>query len=59
MSELKGQILGVVLVIILFGTISAVLTAAFDGYKEKIEDNFQEVTGEPITYPSSGSYLTY
>ena len=42
MSELKGQILGVVLVILLFGTISLAMTNAFNAYTDKIDSTVTE-----------------
>ena len=52
MSEMKGQVLGIILVIVLFGTIAAVMKAAFDVYKTKIEDSVEEATGTKVTYPT-------
>ena len=52
MSEMKGQVLGIILVITLFGTIAAVMKGAFAVYKSKIEDNVEEATGTQITYNS-------
>ena len=52
MSEMKGQVLGIILVIILFGTIATVMKAAFDVYKTKIEDSVEESTGTKVTYPT-------
>ena len=54
MSEMKGQVLGIILVITLFGTIAAVMKGAFDVYKNKIEENVEEATGTQITYNSLG-----
>ena len=42
MSELKGQILGVILVIILFGVISFAMKESFDSYGKKITDTVTE-----------------
>lgn len=63
MSEMKGQVLGIILVITLFGTIAAVMKGAFSVYKSKIEENVEETTGTQITYNNSeidlGSLQTY
>ena len=61
MSELKGQILGVILVLVLFGTISGVLTAAFGAYSRKIKDEVKETTGEDLdaSITEFGTMLTY
>ena len=45
MSEIKGQILGVVLVIVLFGIISVAMKSAFDVYKDKINGAVTETIG--------------
>lgn len=46
MSELKGQILGVILVIILFGIISVAMTNAFNTYSKEIDDQVTEVVSQ-------------
>ena len=56
MSELKGTVLGIILTLVLFGTVSAVLTAAFNIYNNKIKEEVKEVTGEDVIV---GSLLTY
>lgn len=42
MSEIKGQLLGIILVLMLFGTVAGVMTSAFkklgDTVTEKTED---------------------
>ena len=48
MSELKGTVLGIILTLVLFGTVSAVLTAAFTIYNNKVKEEVKNVTGEDI-----------
>lgn len=45
MSELKGQILGVILAIALFGIISVAMKGAFTSYSEKISTTVTETLG--------------
>ncbi|MCR5184840.1 MAG: hypothetical protein K6C32_02015 [Bacilli bacterium] len=50
MSELKGQILGIVLVIALFGVVATAMRAAFTTYSNKIGESVTEYApeeGEP------------
>ncbi len=56
MSELKGTVLGIILTLVLFGTVSAVLTAAFNIYNDRIKEEVKQATGEDVIV---GSYLTY
>ena len=48
MSELKGTVLGIILTLVLFGTVSAVLTAAFTIYNNKVKEVVKNVTGEDV-----------
>ncbi len=57
MSELKGTVLGIILTLVLFGTVSAVLTAAFNIYNDRVKEEVKEVTGEDIVI--SNNMLTY
>lgn len=43
MSELKGSLLGVLLVLILFGTMSACLTAAFNTMTSKTTEQVTSI----------------
>lgn len=56
MSELKGQLLGIILTLVLFGTVSAVLTAAVSNYNDKIKEEVKEVTGKDVVV---SGMLTY
>ena len=60
MSEIKGQVLGVILVLTLFGVISGVLTAAFNAYKLKIKEESENITDIDLSGASLvNDYLTY
>jgi hypothetical protein len=56
MSELKGTVLGIILTLVLFGTVSAVLTAAFNIYNNKVKEEVKEITGEDVVV---SGMLTY
>ena len=60
MSEIKGQVLGVILVLTLFGVISGVLTAAFNAYKVKIKEETEDLTDIDLSDASfNHEYLTF
>ena len=61
MSELKGQILGIILTLVMIGTISAVITAAVDNLNGKIKDEVKETTGKEVIVEDDllSNYLTY
>ena len=60
MSELKGQLLGVILVITLFGIVSGVLTGVFNAYKRKINSEVTETIGvDPTANNEFANLLTY
>lgn len=46
MSELKGSLLGVILVLILFGTLSVCLTAAFTSLTTAASNQVAEVVND-------------
>ena len=56
MSELKGTVLGIILTLVLFGTVSAVLTAAMSNYNDKIKEEVETVTGKEVVV---SGMLTY
>jgi len=43
MSEIKGQLLGIMLVLILFGSVSAILIAVFSKMGKSVSDNVDSV----------------
>lgn len=48
MSEIKGTILGILLTMVLFGTVSGILTAAFTIYNNQIKQEVKKQTGEDV-----------
>lgn len=60
MSELKGQILGVIITLGLFGTISAVMTAVVTNLNNKIKNEAKSITGtEVVVNEQFGNLLHY
>jgi type II secretory pathway pseudopilin PulG len=49
MSEIKGQLLGIVLVLAVFGVISGVLISAFQNSANKIKDEIEKIDGKQLT----------
>lgn len=47
MSELKGQVLGIILVLTLFGVIATSLTVAFNAFATKIDTDVSELVESP------------
>ncbi|MCF0107767.1 MAG: hypothetical protein HUJ59_02005 [Bacilli bacterium] len=46
MSELKGTLLGILLVLILFGTMSTVMVSTFESMTNKVQSEVTEVIAE-------------
>ena len=57
MSEVKGQVLGIILVLVLFGVISGALTVAFAQYRDKINAEVADTINPTI--PESSGTLHY
>ena len=53
MSEIKGQLLGIILVIMVFGIVAAGLTAVFRNLTNSVSSEVAEVAN--TTYDSSAS----
>lgn len=49
MSEVKGQILGIVLVLALFGIVAGLMKSSFGTYKTKIEAQTTEIANSIST----------
>ena len=56
MSEIKGQVLGIILVLVLFGVISGALTVAFGHYRDKINEEVENTIDPTIPAPSNGYF---
>lgn len=59
MSELKGQILGVIITLTLFATISGVMAAVFTNLTNKVKSETKEVTGVEVSDDSFVELLHY
>ena len=46
MSEVKGTVLGILLVLILFGTMSTVMVSTFESMTNKVQSEVTEVIAE-------------
>ena len=43
MSEIKGQLLGIIIVLMVFGAVSAAMIAMFNNFTKSVSDNVQEI----------------
>lgn len=46
MSEIKGQLLGIILVLAIFGIVGAALKTAFSGMKDKVVESVETISSE-------------
>ena len=53
MSEIKGQLLGIILVLAIFGIVGAALKAAFTNMKDTVVEQVETISSEV------GTILTY
>ena len=53
MSEIKGQLLGIILVLLIFGTVAAGLTAVFNSLTETVTSEVNDLESELLSYSSS------
>ncbi len=44
MSEIKGQLLGIILVLMIFGAVSAAMLAIFNNLTKSVENQVAEIT---------------
>lgn len=58
MSEIKGQLLGIVLVLAVFGVISGVLISAFQNSANKIKGEIEEIDGKQLTEPNEDDNMS-
>ena len=45
MSELKGQLLGIILVLMVFGAVSAAMVIVFNNLTKSVENQVSEIAG--------------
>ncbi|MBO4285917.1 MAG: hypothetical protein J5880_01130 [Bacilli bacterium] len=61
MSEIKGQLLGIILVLMVFGAVSAAMVIIFNKLTKNVEDQVSEMTNSSSknsTYQLS-EYISY
>ena len=54
MSEIKGQILGIIIVLMIFGVVSGAMIAVFNNLSKTVTDNVNEL----ITSDSTSEFLS-
>ena len=59
MSEIKGQLLGIILVLAVFGTVLGVLTTAFQHSAETIQDRIEDAAYTNTVRPSARANAEY
>ena len=55
MSEIKGQILGIIIVLMIFGVVSGAMIAMFNNLTTAVSDNVTQVIDEDVTSMLSSS----
>lgn len=60
MSEIKGQLLGIILVLAVFGTVMGILSSAFQHSAETIQDRVEDAaytgTSRPVAPRANAEY---
>ncbi len=59
MSEIKGQLLGVLLVIALFGTLAVAMKTVFSNQTKDIASNVNNIVDPTKPNNSQASYMSY
>lgn len=59
MSELKGQLLGIIMVLVIFGTVSVAVAQIFKTSKEKITTEATNITKDAEDTLNGRALLTY
>lgn len=55
MSEIKGQLLGIILTISIFGVVLAAMVASFGKMSDRVGERVEEIATTEVTYtPDSG-----
>ena len=55
MSEIKGQILGIIIVLMIFGIVSGAMVMMFNNLTTAVSDNVAQVVDEDVTSMLSSS----
>jgi len=53
MSEIKGQLLGIILVLMVFGAVSAAMVVIFNNLTKNVEQQVSQITGSSSSHSSS------
>ena len=59
MSEIKGQILGIILVLSIFGAVGAALKGVFDSMKDNVVQSVEDITSGKTSPISSTNMLHF
>ena len=59
MSEIKGQLLGIILVLVIFGSVSVAVAQIFKNSKTKMTSEASEITSGAEATLSSRALLSY
>ena len=54
MSEIKGQLLGIIIVLMIFGAVSAAMIAMFNSFTQSVSDNVAVIVSETNSILTSG-----
>lgn len=50
MSEIKGQLLGIILVLMIFGAVAGVMTTVFNGMTSTVEEKVDQIETKLQSY---------
>ena len=59
MSEIKGQLLGIILVLVIFGTVSVAVAQIFKESKDKMNEQATDIIDGAEDALTAGSLLSY
>ena len=59
MSEIKGQLLGIILVLVIFGTVSVAVAQIFKESKDKMNEQATDIVDGAEDALTASSLLTY
>ena len=59
MSEIKGQILGIIIVLMIFGVVSGAMVAMFNNLTQSVSDNVAEIASEDHSSHTMSMYQNF
>ena len=59
MSEIKGQLLGIIIVLMVFGAVGGAMVAIFSNFAHSVEGNVTSVVKEGISEAEAYEYTSY